>query len=151
MDGKLQEVGILKEERMVRGMPRSEYRKWYYQQNKKKVKDRMKRYYEENKEELRKKAKEYYHENKDQLKKIRKDYFTIYRLLFGHSGSKIDGLANGYSICLSCGESFPLFLVTHHIYGRNISDETITLCANCHQFIGRIGQKWFNIEWMFDD
>lgn len=34
--------------------------------------------------------------------------------------------------CAACGYS-GIALDEHHIYGRKISDETITLCSNCHR------------------
>ena len=35
-------------------------------------------------------------------------------------------------ICASCGYD-GIALDEHHIYGRKNSDETITLCSNCHR------------------
>jgi len=34
--------------------------------------------------------------------------------------------------CSICGEDDPRVIETHHIFGRNNSDETIPLCLNCH-------------------
>jgi protein-arginine kinase activator protein McsA len=34
--------------------------------------------------------------------------------------------------CSKCGYSGPATLHMHHIYGRKYSDETVTLCPNCH-------------------
>lgn len=34
--------------------------------------------------------------------------------------------------CSACGETNEGVLHEHHIHGRKVSDETVTLCPNCH-------------------
>jgi len=137
-----------KTERIIKGLPLSEYKKKYYQENKEKIRKYMLQHYHENRERITARKRAYYHKNKEWIKEKRGDYFVIHQFLHGHNWAKTDGLLGGDGMCLFYGKIFPLFLLTHHPFGRQNNDFTITVCGDCHRFVKRMGQNWVDLEWI---
>jgi hypothetical protein len=58
------------------------------------------------------------------------------------------------NVCIICGELNPLFLIEHHILGRDKApDTTIFICANCHELTKpRSRQSFFLFNnWKFPE
>ncbi len=115
-----------------------EYNRLYYIKNRNKILERVKKYQKENPEKMKKKWR------KENEKRKESGYGRIHQWLYGHKWAKSDGFLNGDGLCILCGEINPLFLLTHHPFGRKINDFTITVCGNCHRLIKRMGQGWID-------
>jgi predicted transcriptional regulator len=66
----------------------------------------------------------------------KRNEIKIQRFLYGFRNTKGVG-RRGYlrseGCCIICGELNPLSLEEEHVFGRENSDFTVTLCANCHR------------------
>jgi len=52
----------------------------------------------------------------------------------------------GASICICCGELNPFFqlhISGHHLFGRDNSDVSIPICANCHELTRNRNRQGF--------
>jgi len=69
------------------------------------------------------------------LRRFRRKHPNYYRINKWFYPDYTDYPLGKYGYCLSCGDNDLLVLNNHHIFGRNNSDITITICANCHEYI----------------
>ncbi|MGI0014862.1 MAG: hypothetical protein ACREBU_15690, partial [Nitrososphaera sp.] len=49
---------------------------------------------------------------------------------------------SGSGCCIICFEANPLVLEQHHIAGKNNSNATVTVCANCHKVLTTKQTSW---------
>ena len=98
-------------------------------------------------ESQRKRNEKWRKENKDKFNEMcrnanrkRRDVIRERGFLYGNGNPRnVGGLLSGDGCCLICGESFPLSLIGHHIFGLE-HDFFITLCGSCHTIIHRYPQ-----------
>lgn len=100
-------------------------KKEYYANHEENLK-RFCRNYAINRERIRERQREYRY--RDPLKKMY--YDRMANFLWGNQRGS--GYLRGQGICLHCDELNPFLLENHHIFGRKVSDFTISMCANCH-------------------
>lgn len=110
-----------------------EYARRYYQENKEKRLAAAKQWKEKNPERYAHNQTAYRKKNKERIVQVRKKYY-----LRNREAKLLDRLiyrfkSNTMGFCLMCGELNLIVLEDHHIFGRKISDTTITLCANHHR------------------
>lgn len=116
-----------------------QYAMEYYKRNREKRLNIAKKWREENKEKwlknqkeyrlksidkLRSYAKQYYYEHKDNRKRNR----TIENINY-----LIEKYSKSFGQCFICDEILLPILEEHHIFGRKISNFTITLCPSHHR------------------
>ncbi|MCK4329908.1 hypothetical protein KAX02_08700 [candidate division WOR-3 bacterium] len=105
----------------------------------------MSEYRQEHTEELTEKAKKYRIDHIEEYREYdrarynspkRRESFRIRSFLHGskdtirNNGTR-GGFLQGTSICLICGEMYPLFLENHHVIPKD--EMVIGLCSNCHR------------------
>lgn len=59
-----------------------------------------------------------------------KDCRAEYMFLYGRGAQ--GGYLYGTGMCLACGELNPFLMENHHLFGRKNTDDTVSLCSDCH-------------------
>ena len=76
-----------------------------------------------------------------QSQRKRKSLIQERRFLYGGQNNiSLGGLLVGDGCCMICGESDPLTLVAHHLFGKE-HDDFITVCGSCHTALHRCSES----------